>query len=455
MRRSIWAALTVVDPSDPGNRVALAQQDSDTLVMPRGFALRLRRGLAELGYEVEWMDERVDVTGESLPARLPDEFVLRPYQERMVKRIITAEQGTVVAPPAAGKSVVAAAVAMRTRQRTCVVVDKVNIATQWMERMAEVGVQASFVGDGMWDDTSDFVIALRQSLWSRRDELDRTRWWGRFGAVWADEQHQISAHSLREVIGRFPARIRGGLSATPDRHDWNWMLSRAVFGEIVVRVSPQEMEAEGVLVRPRVVVVKTGLSYRWNSRADPRREWHRLLRAIRDDPARNRLIGRVLAGQRGHCVLVQTDQLAHADEVAAQGLAHGWPRDSVVMLTGKTDRERRDEIRRRAETEDELLIVSTIGKEALDIPALSRYIIAWPARSQMNITQMIGRVRRTREGKGVPVVVDLSDGVGPCTEQFYSRRGVYEREQLQIVMLQADAQFDFDAMFSQLSQNDS
>lgn len=442
----IWQALLLTNPDDVSETVALAHQVNNDLILPRGFALRLLHGLAPHGIEVQWVDERVEAAAKKqLHMQLPPGLALRHYQERAVQRMIAAEQGIYISQTGSGKSWTAAAVMTSLQQRSIVLVDKVHIASQWIKRLAEVGIEASYVGDGVWQDNCDVVIALRQSLWSHRERLDEANWWDGFGVVFVDESHGITSTTLRQVLARFKARYRFGMSATPDRWEWLIMVARSLFGEVLCRTTDDELEEAGVLVRPRVLAIKTDLEYKWNRKAQSTKEWHRLANAIVTDAGRNQIIGRVLRAALGRCVMVQTDRLAHADEIVAQAYAAGWAHGDVLMLVGKVGREERMRIYDRA-SQGNCVVVTTIGKEALDIPRLDTYVIAWPSKSDTNVIQMVGRIKRVHEQKKSPIVVDLYDRVGPCIQHFSSRRGTYERERLSIQII--DSNVDFTAAFS-------
>jgi superfamily II DNA or RNA helicase len=139
----------------------------------------------------------------------------------------------------------------------------------------------------------------------------------------------------------------------------------------------------------------------------------------------------ILAVQRGHTMLIQTDQTSHASILQDIAYAAGWPVDRVMMLTGRQSASERAYVRSQAASGD-LMIISTIGKEALDIPRLDRYMLSWPTKSLAMTTQMIGRTKRVHEAKTeAPIVYDLYDWrVAPLASQFHNRRAVYEKQRL-------------------------
>lgn len=448
---ALTSALTVTNPDDPDDSIILWGRDTHgRFTAPRGFALKLRKGLAQMGINVVWDDQRISIPTSTI-SLLP--FVQeRDYQQKAVERMLRIQQGIYEAPPGSGKTISSASFIAAAGQRTIVLVDKVNIATQWRERIYDAtGFEAGFIGDGSWEER-DITVALRQTLWARRSELDapgdykNDGWWASWGALMLDECHAISAETVRALMQKFPARYRIGLSATPDRHDWMTMASRSIIGEIFCRTTDRELEEAGVLVKPRVVAVRTPFVFDWKTigrdrngktyRVDPKRQWQSMLKLLKFDKNRNNLFGRLAAEQRGHTCLVHTDHKGHAHELAAYALAHGWPNDRVLIMTGDQDDAARSEVRAKAE-EGDVIILSTIGQEALDIPRLDRFFLVFPTKNDAAVKQMVGRLKRTHESKSEPpIVIDFYDhGCRILAQQFAARRGSYDRDELPLTIV--------------------
>lgn len=427
--RELW----MFNPSDPDEQIMLAHMDHETreLIIPRGYALRLKALLEHNKISAVWNDRRVKFAAE-IPA--PTDFVEpRNYQRRAVQRMIAAEQGIYDAATASGKTITAAIVCSSLQQRTIVIVDKINLATQWRERFEQaLGVTPTIIGDGSWEESA-ITIATRQSLWTRREELDATNWWANWGMLIVDECHAVSAPSVRELFQRFPARYRFGITATPDRHNWLMAASRGIIGEIVCRTTEEELQEAGVLLKPRIVVLRTPFLFRSQPGLTSNMAWVNLTKAMKIDPVRNEMIKEVMADERGHTMLVQTDHTSHAQILIGLAVDAGWPQERVLLMTGKQKSDERDRIRLMAE-EGDVMIVSTIGKEALDIPRLNRYMIAFPTRNKTATKQMLGRVKRVHDTKlEAPIVYDVFDHRVPrLITMFRERRAVYESEKLHI-----------------------
>ena len=69
----------------------------------------------------------------------------------------------------------------------------------------------------------------------------------------------------------------------------------------------------------------------------------------------------------------------------------------------------------------------SLAKEGLDIPCLDRLFLASPCKFSAIVTQSVGRIRRTAEGKETPVVYDFVDNIGFCLGAYKKRKSCYKK----------------------------
>ena len=90
-------------------------------------------------------------------------------------------RGIYEAATASGKTITAALLTSELMQRTIVVVDKINLATQWQDRFEQaLGMTPAIIGESDWKEDR-ITIATRQALWARREVLDAHDWWSTWG----------------------------------------------------------------------------------------------------------------------------------------------------------------------------------------------------------------------------------------------------------------------------------
>lgn len=412
------------------------------LVLPRGFLAPLVRGLRSCGHVLELDEGRTlvpmdpEYQADLLPIRLRD------HQDPAVRSMLFHENGIYQAPPGSGKTVAILEAIRRTRQRSIILVDKGNIAEQWRDRIQQfLGVHSGLIGDGVWDP-GEITVALKQTLWSRRQELRSDGFFDEWGFVAYDECHHVTAETYQYVIQQFPARYLIGVSATPKRISWTFPIAKALLGPIFHETPREQLQDSGILIQPKVVVVPTQFEFAFRSTKVNKggyrvgNNYGAMMKELVEDANRNqRIIGLIKDNEYCHNLVVGK-RLGHLErlEDMLAGAGYGFP---IYRLTGAQNRSERGEIAALAE-ETPCTIFSTIADEALDIPRLDRLYLIWPTRNISVVRQQIGRVERAAEGKTSAKVYDIYDKLnGVLRSQFNERlTGVYKTEDMEVEYLE-------------------
>ena len=74
-----------------------------------------------------------------------------------------------------------------------------------------------------------------------------------------------------------------------------------------------------------------------------------------------------------------------------------------------------------------LFATYSLAKEGLDIPRLERLYLTTPQKDYAVITQSIGRIARTFEGKAEPVALDFVDDAGYLVRAYKKRCTAYRK----------------------------
>lgn len=360
------------------------------------------------------------------PAAEPVAFrwTLRDYQSAAADSVVDAGGGIVEAPCGAGKTVIGCALVARYDTPALVLVHTRDLAAQWVDRLRDsCGVEAGLVGYGKRKkgepgDEARVVVASLQTLarwgWWRVHE-----WGKRFGLVIADEAHHVPASTWGAVMAGLSARVRVGLTATPERPDGLTPILRWHLGETVARIDPSVLEDNGSVLAPQV--------RRWVAPDVDLEgmESHERDRALAEDDARNGGIcteARLLVEQ-GRRVLLLVKLVDHAHELAARLCDAGC---DAVALVGSVRPKARAEIVDRMRTGSvDVVVATSLADEGLDAPRLDALIMAAPSGNLGRVEQRIGRVCRPHEDGQAPIVVDVIDGWGPYQGYARRRAGLY------------------------------
>jgi superfamily II DNA or RNA helicase len=378
--------------------------------------------------------------------------------------------GILCAPCGSGKSIAAVEFARRVGRTTLILVHKEFFLDQWEQRILEVVPDARIgrVQQRTCDwEGCDFVIALIQSLAA---DLERPRYpvelFDAFGTMVYDEIHRVGSASWSQVVPRFSAAYRLGLSATVRRLDGSEAVFQDHVGPIVHTMRVQAMlpavrrlESRTVLVPPIGEDGKRRSVHTLNSAE--------VQTALAVDADRTRAIAEEVARalRRSRKVMVISHRLEHlrAIELDVRRVLNGLPAPVPVEIGAYTGSwftgpdgalvpRTREELR-RAEQANLVLATVQLAAEGLDIPPLDVLVLATPMSDP---EQAVGRVRRwclpepkkcayycpwragVCTGKPGPVVVDVRDPQVALAQSRARRRDAYYRRMAQCEIARSD-----------------
>ena len=398
----------------------------DRLVLPRGLSHRITEIVERAGSRLEIADSRN--AGREIDLTLA--AVLSEPQATAVNALLAHDDGVLVAPPGAGKTVMACAIMAERGASTLVLVDRKALAEQWRTRIEHfLGVRAGQLGGGRNKLTGVVDIAMLPSLARREGIAELSE---NYGHIVVDECHHLAAAAYEHSVKPVAARFWLGLTATPTRRDGlgelaTWQLGpvRHVIGtssDLGLLVSLGSAEAGP---RRELHVHETAFTYGEVDALDPSALAH-VHRALVADEVRNEQIVRdvVEALGRGRNCLILTRRVAHVEALAAQLTSSGLR--PHVLQGGMAVAERRRIVAQLAEARpgDAILVIGTtpfIG-EGFDAPALDTLFLAGPISFDGLLVQCAGRVVRALPGKEVAEVHDYHDVATPILAASLRRR---------------------------------
>lgn len=355
---------------------------------------------------------------------------LRDYQSAVVTKAINAEQGVLVAPTGSGKTVIGCAIMAAVKTPTLFLVHRVELLEQSVAAVRRfLGVEPGVVGNGKFN-VQDITIAMVQSL--KADRLKELT--NRFGCVILDEAHHAPASTFGNLINKFPAKYRFGLTATPSRKDRMHPILFDLVGPIVAKVNTRKLIADGAITSLEVVIVDsgfTGKAPRQCPKKDEKAEdapidFGRLLEQLVRNQSRNRKIVDTVAELFRGQSLVLTDRIEHVSELVR--LIRLTSPDLLTFgLTSETPKDERAAVIRQFRDGSASVLVATcslIG-EGFDCPAIDSVFLTTPTGNPNKVKQLIGRALRPAPDKVSGRVVDFVDNIDVLSNMAWKRAEIY------------------------------
>ena len=225
--------------------------DGDFMTLPRGGFRKVRNILRSHGVNDFEIDDR-RVEGE-LREWIPDTGrSLDWFQEEAVQLAMRSQNCLVRAPTGSGKTTAAIAMISRIKRPSLVLVWTDGLKDQWKGRLrAELGLDEDQVGiyGGGKKEEADILIAMDQTL--ARSGVPE--WMvAKYGVLICDEVQRFAARSFREVVSKFPAKYRIGLTATDYRSD-GLRIFDVILGRNIYNVPRTQLEENKNILKSKVI----------------------------------------------------------------------------------------------------------------------------------------------------------------------------------------------------------
>lgn len=358
----------------------------------------------------------------------------RPEQvdlfEAAAAAVNAGKNGVFVAPTGWGKTVLGCHMAFTAQTKTLIVTTKEDIFDQWVQAaqdflgldMSEIGI---IRGDKCEVIGTKFCVAMVQSLSKSEKYPDWV--FQDFGMCIFDECHRVPAEQFSNTIWMIPARLRYGVSASPERSDGKEMVVYAHIGPILAEAELQQLV-------PKVLTFKSQWECPRVIRTDPETGERKVIRLphqpgktahvekmIAADPVRNRMIADLIlaAHEKGRQVVIFSTLTEHlksihrilASELGVSGRKMGFYQGA----TTKAEKAHRE----REKVKPILFTTYVMMGEGTSLNWLDTCVLAMPRKA---VLQPVGRIRREYDGKQWPTVMDIQDHDSPVFSNYAAAR---------------------------------
>ena len=405
--------------------LCLYEVHGDEIILPYGTFKQIRPMLQDTPIQSEFKPQESINYGSPIP--------LYPYQETAVEAVKRAYYGILQSKAGSGKTQMGIALIREFGKRALWLTHTVDLLNQSKER-AERYMDSSLIGkitEGKVTIGKGVTFATIQTMC----KLDLSQYKDMWDVIIVDECHRVAGTPTQmsmfaKVLNSLSARHKYGLSATVHRADGMIQATFALLGDVVYTV-PDEAIADKVM-RVGIKPIGTGVKIsRECLNTDGTLNYTKLINYLCERTDRNARIANHILFEWNKSCLILSDRLEHLESLMK--MLPPSMRDGAVMISGKMT-SKKGKAEREQALEDMrtgkkkyLFATYSLAKEGLDIPCLERLFMTTPQKDYAVITQSIGRIARTCEGKADPICYDFVDDIGYLVKSYKKRCASYKK----------------------------
>ena len=418
VRMGFWTGNT------PKN-LYLYEQHGGELVIPYGCLKAIAPMIKDAIVQSDFKPSVSIDYGEPIP--------LYPYQEIAVEQAKNGLYGILQSRAGSGKTQMGIALIREYGKRALWLCHTLDLVNQSKER-AERYMDSSLIGkitEGKVDIGKGVTFATIQTMC----KLDLSQYKDMWDVIIVDECHRVAGTPTQmsmfaKVLNSLSARHKYGLSATVHRADGMIQATFALLGDVVYTV-PDEAVADKVM-QVGIKPIGTGIKIsRECLNTDGTLNYVKLINYLCENWDRNSVICNEIVMESDKSCLILSDRLEHLEFLMK--ILHERMQPYAVMISGKMT-SKKGKAEREQALEDMrsgkkkyLFATYSLAKEGLDIPCLERLYMATPQKDYAVITQSIGRIARTHEGKANPICYDFVDDIGYLVKSYKKRCTTYKK----------------------------
>lgn len=422
-----------------------------SIVVPRGYKIPFEHSINE------------DTRREENVIYPRFQLELRDTQKDAVRHYLDdTDNGLIVLPTGKGKSILGMYLAYALKQRTLVIVHKDDLVDGWTQDSKicfgedfKVGIYKAKkrqIGE-------QITIATIQTL-NRLDKDTLEAFQEHFGMVIIDECHHISSSSF-DLLHRFSACYKVGLSATPERSDGLTKVMTHHLGECAFKYESDHNDKDILPVEvfhrkmpidvPIYLAHRGGTKYELANEMDmknpnklklvqdvpfecrPRIPYFEIDHRVLTNPTYGRRVLKDLVSEynQGRSCVCFFTQKRHIELYRDSLVLNGVPEDHILLYYGDS-KESKEDMKKRAESKEALITLATysIATEGTNVKAWEVAFLVSSINNGKNTEQAVGRIRRSKEGKINPVKVydySLPNVYSIGSKHYYTRRQRYKK----------------------------
>jgi len=411
----------------------------------RGLVPEIAKFCEERGYDWDYENEDYDeefslVEAKAFVDKLRPKHVPRDYQLDAFVYAIRTRRALLLSPTASGKSLIIYLLARffehRGLKRGLIIVPTVSLVEQLTGDFKDysetngwnVSDKVHKIYQGQ-EKSSDKFLTI--STWQSIYQMPK-KYFADFDFVIGDEAHLFKAKSLIDIMtGLTNAKYRIGTTGTLDGTKTHKLVLEGVFGTVRKVITTKELmdakhlaefQIKCLLLRHNESICQAAKNFTYQQEIEY---------LVLND-ARNRFISNLAISLEGNTLVLfqyvdKHGRILHkliSDRVGVDR--------KVFFVSGETDVDIREEIRKIVEQETQAIIVASFGtfSTGINIRNLHNIIFASPSKSRIRNLQSIGRGLRKSDTKDSATLFDIADDMRYKKHENYTLKHFAERIKL-------------------------
>lgn len=377
-------------------------------------------------YNVEAVFDGHDVTHfDRFLADLNLKIQPREYQKDAVKHAVSNARALLLSPTASGKSFIIYLTTRWYEQHTLVIVPTTSLVYQMRDDFISYGMDPDQIhcvlGGQPKESDKPIVISTWQSIYKEhRDYFER------FDLVIGDEAHLYKAKSLTTLLEKTTSSpYKFGFTGSLDGSNTNKLVLEGLFGPVYKVTTTDQLIKDKHLssINIKCLMLQYPDEVR---RLIAKTKYQDEIDYIAQNKKRNRFIRNLADSTQGNTLVLF--QMVEKQGKALFDIMKDSNKD-VRYVDGSVSAEEREQIRKYAEENDNVVIIASYGtfSTGINIKNLQHVIFASPSKSRVRNLQSIGRGLRKSETSTHVTIYDICDDMKHRNRENYTLKHFKER----------------------------
>jgi superfamily II DNA or RNA helicase len=301
---------------------------------------------------------------------------------------------------------------------------------------ADKHIHLVFAGKDKNSD-KEIILSTWQSLYTIKD----SNYFKQFDIVINDECHLASGKEITAIVEKcINAAYRIGVTGTLNGKKIHSLQLESLFGKVKQAITTKELmdnkQVTELAIKCLVLRYPEHLT-----KLTQKLKYQQELEYLISNSERNKFIKNLVLSLKGNTLLLYQYVEKHGDVLfdLISKSKHAVDK-KIYYIHGNIKAEERESIRKAMETQDNVILIGSVGtvSTGTNIKNLHNIIFASPSKSRVRNLQAIGRVLRLNENKDKAILYDLADDLRYKKHQNYTMTHFEER-----IKIYNEEKFDF------------